>query len=335
MNTYELIEIDLTKVLNANKEEKIRWSKIVVDQFYKIGFLRCINIPGYNEKLLLKASNWFHLKHSTEEKMRYTTVRFEKNHKRNYRGYFPIIPNQNSYKECFEIGQWDKDADYSTLLQTFIQEAAQWPDFDGPDFTPRGGMSSIQFRETVRRQFEVYFAAARQLLELICIGLDIDQSKFDHLLENHASTFRLIHNPPRHDIIPEECKLKDGDVISVGEHHDTSIMTLLANYNYSGLQVHDRESDEWMTIDPKPNSFVVNVGIMLENMTGGRLRSTIHRVLDHGEERMSAPFFLEPGWDKELCDFGTGERWSEKLYGRWMIDYVKKFVEYKNLPSDL
>ena len=40
---------------------------------------------------------------------------------------------------------------------------------------------------------------------------------------------------------------------------------------------------------------------MLENMTGGRLRSTIHRVLDHGEERMSAPFFLEPGWDKQLC----------------------------------
>ena len=64
-------------------------------------------------------------------------------------------------------------------------------------------MSSIQFREIVRRQFEVYFAAARQLLELICIGLDIDQSKFDNLLENHASTFRLIHNPPRHDIIPD------------------------------------------------------------------------------------------------------------------------------------
>ena len=110
---------------------------------------------------------------------------------------------RNPDKECFEIGQWDEDGDHSTPLQTFIQEAAQWPDFDGPDFTPLGGMSSIQFREIVRRQFEVYFAAARQLLELICIGLDIDQSKFDNLLENHASTFRLIHNPPRHDIIPE------------------------------------------------------------------------------------------------------------------------------------
>lgn len=31
----------------------------------------------------------------------------------------------------------------------------------------------------------------------------------------------------------------------------------------------------------------------------------------------------------------TKKPWSEKIYGRWMIDYVKKFVEYKNLPSDL
>ena len=76
-------------------------------------------------------------------------------------------------------------------------------------------MSSIQFREIVRRQFEVYFAAARQLLELICIGLDIDQSKFDNLLENHASTFRLIHNPPRHDIIPEGMPSHIGIILKI------------------------------------------------------------------------------------------------------------------------
>lgn len=28
-----------------------------------------------------------------------------------YRGYFPVIPDQNSHKECFEIGQWDTDID--------------------------------------------------------------------------------------------------------------------------------------------------------------------------------------------------------------------------------
>ena len=58
---------------------------------------------------------------------------------------------------------------------------------------------------------------------------------------------------------------------------------------------------------------------MLENMTGGRLRSTIHRVLDHGEERMSAPFFLEPGWDKELC----GEYYSRnRRNSPWRPDFT-------------
>ena len=128
--------------------------------------------------------------------------------------------------------------------------------------------------------------------------MEIDD--FENILENHASTFRLIHNPPRDDVIPEECKLENGDVISVGEHHDTSIMTLLANFDYTGLQVHDRVTGQWVDIVPKPHSLVVNVGIMLEKMVNGKLRSTIHRVVDHGQERMSVPFFLEPGWNKEL-----------------------------------
>ena len=66
------------------------------------------------------------------------------------------------------------------------------------------------------------------------------------------------------------------------------------------LKVQDNVTKKWQNIEPKPNSFVVNCGIMLEKMTRGRLRSTIHRVLDHSEERMSAPFFLEPGWNKKL-----------------------------------
>jgi len=212
-----------------------------------------------------------------------------------------------------------------------MQDANQWPDFEDSNEE----MNSEIFRETVRHQFDIYFKTAMLLLELISLELGYDKSEFENLLENHCSTFRLIHNPPRDDIIPDECKIQNDQIISVGEHHDTSIMTLLANFSYSGLQVHDRRSDQWVDIPPKPNSFVVNVGIMLEKMVNGKLRSTIHRVLDHGEERISVPFFLEPGWNKELYNFDTKQKWSDKLYGRWMVDYVKKFVEYKNLPSDL
>ena len=43
--------------------------------------------------------------------MKYTTIRFDSKSERLYRGYFPVIPNQNSHKECFEIGQWDTPID--------------------------------------------------------------------------------------------------------------------------------------------------------------------------------------------------------------------------------
>ena len=56
-----------------------------------------------------------------------------------YRGYFPIIPNQNSHKECFEIGQWDSTKEnYDSPLQKFIEDPANWPDFKDDS----GGMNS-------------------------------------------------------------------------------------------------------------------------------------------------------------------------------------------------
>ena len=133
--------------------------------------------------------------------MKYTTIRFDQNVTKMYRGYFPIIPNQNSHKECFEIGQWDEPkSKYETPLQKFIEDPAIWP-----DFTPRPDdtMTSAEFRQIVRGQFNVYFAAARQLLELIALELGFDMAEFDDILEGHATTFRLIHNPPRTDVIPE------------------------------------------------------------------------------------------------------------------------------------
>ena len=80
---YQFLSMQLFSLLRYSQSMKslslcliirkldLRWPHLTQGKPKK----RCINIPGYNEKLLLKASNWFHLKHSTDEKMRYTTVR--------------------------------------------------------------------------------------------------------------------------------------------------------------------------------------------------------------------------------------------------------------------
>lgn len=44
-----------------------------------------------------------------------------------------------------------------------------------------------------------------------------------------------------------------------------------------GLQVKDRQ-DNWIDVDPIPNTFVINIGDILEKMTKGLYKSTPHKV---------------------------------------------------------
>lgn len=65
-----------------------------------------------------------------------------------------------------------------------------------------------------------------------------------------------------------------------------------------GLQVKN-VNDEWIDIDPIPNTFVINIGDILEKMTRGLYKSTPHRAKNtQGKSRYSIPYFYDPGWDQ-------------------------------------
>jgi isopenicillin N synthase-like dioxygenase len=65
------------------------------------------------------------------------------------------------------------------------------------------------------------------------------------------------------------------------------------------LEVRSRHG--WVAAPPIPDTFVVNLGDMLERMTGGVYQSTPHRVRNTtGVDRISFPLFLDPAWDAEV-----------------------------------
>lgn len=59
-------------------------------------------------------------------------------------------------------------------------------------------------------------------------------------------------------------------------HSDYGFLTLVLQDEVAGLQV--MHAGEWLTVDPLPGSFVVNVGDHLEILSNGRYRSVLHRV---------------------------------------------------------
>ncbi|MGJ4749120.1 2OG-Fe(II) oxygenase family protein, partial [Leptospira sp. SA-E8] len=84
------------------------------------------------------------------------------------------------------------------------------------------------------------------------------------------------------------------------EHTDYGLLTLLYQDATGGLQV--RTAQGWVDATPLPGSFVVNIGDMLDRMTGGRYRSTPHRVLRNttARDRISFPLFFDPNFEARV-----------------------------------
>lgn len=139
--------------------------------------------------------------------------------------------------------------------------------------------------------------------------------------------FRIFH-------YPAERKERQSAKWGVGEHTDYGLLTILRQDPTSGLQVRGRSG--WIDAPPIPGSFVVNLGDMLERITGGAYRSTPHRVRNTSDVgRLSFPFFFDPSWDavvpvpedalppEQRWD-GADVRTFEGTYGDYLVAKVSK-----------
>ena len=78
----------------------------------------------------------------------------------------------------------------------------------------------------------------------------------------------------------------------VNAHHDAGFLTLLMQHGVGGLQVLNPDG-AWIDVPPRDDAFVVNLGEMLQQMTGNYFVATTHRVITT-EARFSSGYFHGP-----------------------------------------
>ncbi|KAM3256546.1 hypothetical protein ACQJBY_049160 [Aegilops geniculata] len=85
--------------------------------------------------------------------------------------------------------------------------------------------------------------------------------------------------------------------LGLSSHSDPGGITLLlTDDNVEGTQV--RKGDAWVTVQPVPGSFLVNVGDQIQILSNGRYRSVEHRALANSDkERFTIAFFCNPRGD--------------------------------------
>ncbi len=162
-------------------------------------------------------------------------------------------------------------------------------------------------REAVSAWIGAMTALGQDVLSGVSLGLGLPADWIaTHLTADPTVLFRIFRYPVVAD---------DPDAWGVAEHTDYGLITLLAHDGTPGLQVRPRGTGEWLEVAADRDAIVVNLGDMLEAMTGGRYRSTPHRVRppaagDASEGgRLSFPFFLDPGFDVPIAPIprtGTG-----------------------------
>lgn len=163
---------------------------------------------------------------------------------------------------------------------------AEYPDNIWVDEIP-------ELKEIGIQVFRTLEGTGLEMLQAIALHLGLEEDYFEDKARYGNSILRPIHYFPIEDpdSIPE-------DAVRAAEHGDINLITLLMGASADGLQVLRRDG-KWIPITALPEQIIVNVGDMLERLTNGKLKSTIHRVVNPPRalmknSRYSIPFFMHP-----------------------------------------
>ena len=232
--------------------------------------------PRIFEDLLAVTRRFFAL--PMDEKMRVWI-----GHSANHRGYVP------EGEEVFAGGTADRKEAFDLALDL--------PATEGPLLGPNQWPGLPGFREAVTAYYDAVLAFGHRLFEGLALALGEEPGFFAPHLTRPPSQLRLIHYP--HDATAE-------DRPGIGAHTDYECFTLLRP-TAPGLEVQSAAA-EWIDVPPLPDTFVLNIGDMLELWTNGEFVATTHRVRTVKQERYSFPLFFSVDYETKVTPMAGFQR---------------------------
>jgi isopenicillin N synthase-like dioxygenase len=240
---------------------------------------------------------------------------------RAWRGYFPVGDELTSGKPDLKEGIYfgAELSDDHPLVKANVP-------LHGRNLFPA---DMPEFRDAVLDYLAAMTSLGHTLMSGIALSLGLDASYFsDRYTADPLVLFRIFNYPPP-TAVPPTREPQWG----VGEHTDYGLLTILKQDDSGGLQV--KSGSTWIAAPPVPGSFVCNIGDMLDRMTGGRYRSTPHRVRNVARRgRLSFPFFFDPNFNADIkpIELPDAERVASDRQERWdrasVHDFTGTYGEY-------
>ena len=196
---------------------------------------------------------------------------------------------------------------------------------DGPNLWPEG-------LPGLKRAMLAYFTEVERLSHVLMRGfalaLGLDANFFQPVFHEPMSRLKLNHYPP------QDAPKKENE-IGVVPHTDSGGFTILWQDNNGGLEIQSK-SGEWVGAPPIPDTYVINLGNMMQIWTNGMFSSTPHRVINTGgKDRYSIPLFVNPNRNAVIKPLvGTPDPSFEPFkYGDYQRQSYRRSFPVANIPA--
>ena len=156
----------------------------------------------------------------------------------------------------------------------------------------------------LRAAFEAYFREmerlAREIMRGFAVALSLPINFFDDKIDNHFAAFHALFYPAMPEPpLPGQLR--------AGAHSDFGSLTILLAPDEGGMGLEVQRPDgSFVPVEPPPDSYVINIGDLMQQWTNDAWVSTVHRVQNpQGEAalkpRLSLGFFCHPNYDAEVA----------------------------------
>lgn len=275
----EIPIVDLGRWYSGSPSERAEFAGEITETCHYVGFFIVTN-HGVEAELFGSVFSTMERFFSLPEEVKAT---IDKRHSRHFRGWESVgsESTNNRVDSREQIDLWsdavpepvDTEPAYRRLLGP-----NQWL---ADDVLPG-------YREVFESWTAELQRVGREVLDMLSLGLGLDEKHLSNIFGSEPmSLTKIIHYPPT----PE-------GGAGVNAHHDTGFVTVLAPGETPGLEVQNADGD-WIAVPNVAHGLVLNLGEMLQAMTGNYLAATPHRVITP-TERYSTGHFLGPSLDTPL-----------------------------------
>ncbi|EEF51475.1 gibberellin 20 oxidase 1 [Ricinus communis] len=266
--------IDLGGFLSGDPVSATEASKLVGEACQKHGFFLVVN-HGVDQKLIADAhrymDNFFELPLSDKQKAQRK------------------VGEHCGYASSF-TGRFSTKLPWKETLSFRYSAQQNSPKLVQDYFHNTMGESFLEFGKVYQQYCEAMSTLSLGIMELLGMSLGVSKAHFREFFEENDSIMRLNYYPP--------CQKPDL-TLGTGPHCDPTSLTILHQDQVGGLQVY--VDNEWRSISPNFQAFVVNIGDTFMALSNGKYKSCLHRAVVNSETtRKSLAFFLCPKSDKMI-----------------------------------